>query len=78
MKRLGEIVSIVPVIAKADTLTVEERQEFRKKVRCFRGLTWPLVFNAADDINNSSTHLLTAYPSLGGPILDSRGGKFRY
>ncbi|XP_048868973.1 neuronal-specific septin-3-like isoform X1 [Brienomyrus brachyistius] len=33
MKRLGEIVSIVPVIAKADTLTIEERQEFRKKIQ---------------------------------------------
>ncbi|XP_061567856.1 neuronal-specific septin-3 isoform X2 [Cololabis saira] len=33
MKRLGKIVSIVPVIAKADTLTVEERQEFKEKIR---------------------------------------------
>lgn len=33
MKRLGKIVSIVPVIAKADTLTVEERQEFKERVR---------------------------------------------
>ncbi|XP_015239532.1 PREDICTED: neuronal-specific septin-3-like [Cyprinodon variegatus] len=33
MKRLGKIVSIVPVIAKADTLTVEERQEFKERIR---------------------------------------------
>lgn len=32
MKRLGKIVSIVPVIAKADTLTIEERQEFKERV----------------------------------------------
>lgn len=32
MKRLGRIVSIVPVIAKADTLTIEERQEFKERV----------------------------------------------
>lgn len=32
LKRLGEIVSIVPVIAKADTLTIEERQEFKERV----------------------------------------------
>lgn len=32
MKRLGTIVSIVPVIAKADTLTIEERQEFKERV----------------------------------------------
>uniref|UniRef100_A0A3B3B9D2 Neuronal-specific septin-3-like n=2 Tax=Oryzias melastigma TaxID=30732 RepID=A0A3B3B9D2_ORYME len=33
MQRLGKIVSIVPVIAKADTLTVEERQEFKERIR---------------------------------------------
>ncbi|XP_039632457.1 septin-9 isoform X1 [Polypterus senegalus] len=33
MKRLGKIVSIVPVIAKADTLTLEERQEFKYRIR---------------------------------------------
>uniref|UniRef100_H2MYA7 Septin-type G domain-containing protein n=1 Tax=Oryzias latipes TaxID=8090 RepID=H2MYA7_ORYLA len=33
MKRLGKIVSIVPVIAKADTLTLEERQEFKERIR---------------------------------------------
>uniref|UniRef100_A0AAQ4QSW0 Septin n=1 Tax=Gasterosteus aculeatus aculeatus TaxID=481459 RepID=A0AAQ4QSW0_GASAC len=33
MKRLGKIVSIVPVIAKADTLTIEERHEFKERIR---------------------------------------------
>ncbi|XP_068452227.1 septin-9 isoform X1 [Clinocottus analis] len=33
MKRLGKIVSIVPVIAKADTLTIEERQDFKEQIR---------------------------------------------
>uniref|UniRef100_A0A1A8HWD8 Septin 12 n=1 Tax=Nothobranchius kuhntae TaxID=321403 RepID=A0A1A8HWD8_NOTKU len=33
MKRLGEVVSIVPVIAKADTLTVDERQEFKERIK---------------------------------------------
>lgn len=33
MKRLGKVVSIVPVIAKADTLTIEERQEFKERIR---------------------------------------------
>ncbi|CAL8317640.1 unnamed protein product [Arctogadus glacialis] len=33
MKRLGKIVSIVPVIAKADTLTLEERTEFKQRIR---------------------------------------------
>ncbi|XP_041634559.1 neuronal-specific septin-3 isoform X2 [Cheilinus undulatus] len=33
MKRLGNIVSIVPVIAKADTLTIEERLDFKERIR---------------------------------------------
>ncbi|KAF7698450.1 septin-9 isoform X1 [Silurus meridionalis] len=33
MKRLGKIVSIVPVIAKADTLTMDERLEFKQRIR---------------------------------------------
>ena len=32
MKRLDKCVNIVPVIAKADTLTVEEREAFRRRV----------------------------------------------
>ncbi len=32
MKRLDHCVNIVPVIAKADTLTVEERDAFKKRV----------------------------------------------
>lgn len=35
MKRLGRIVCIVPVIAKADALTIEERQEFKERVNAF-------------------------------------------
>ncbi|XP_052401243.1 neuronal-specific septin-3 isoform X2 [Carassius gibelio] len=33
MRRLGKIVSIVPVIAKADTLTLDERLEFKQRIR---------------------------------------------
>uniref|UniRef100_A0A9J7XVA5 Septin 12 n=1 Tax=Cyprinus carpio carpio TaxID=630221 RepID=A0A9J7XVA5_CYPCA len=33
MRRLGKIVSILPVIAKADTLTLEERLEFKQRIR---------------------------------------------
>ena len=32
MKRLDKCVNIVPVIAKADTLTIEEREAFRRRV----------------------------------------------
>lgn len=33
MRRLSKIVNVVPVIAKADTLTLEERAEFKQQVR---------------------------------------------
>jgi septin 3/9/12 len=33
MKKLQEVVNIVPVIAKADSLTLEEREEFKNKIR---------------------------------------------
>ncbi|NXE69351.1 SEPT9 protein, partial [Calcarius ornatus] len=33
MKRLSKVVNIVPVIAKADTLTLEERDYFKQRVR---------------------------------------------
>jgi len=33
MKRLHEKVNIIPLIAKADTLTPEECQQFKKQVR---------------------------------------------
>lgn len=32
MKRLSHSVNIIPVIAKADTMTIEERQEFKQRV----------------------------------------------
>ncbi|KAK7034729.1 cell division control protein [Paramarasmius palmivorus] len=33
MKKLAEVVNVVPVIAKADTLTIEERELFKEKIR---------------------------------------------
>jgi septin 3/9/12 len=32
MKKLSEVVNVVPVIAKADSLTLEERETFKQKV----------------------------------------------
>lgn len=32
MKKLSEVVNVVPVIAKADSLTLEEREAFKQKV----------------------------------------------
>lgn len=39
MKRLSKVVNIVPVIAKADTLTLEERLYFKQRVGLHR--PWP-------------------------------------
>jgi len=33
MKKLSEVVNVVPVIAKADSLTLEERDAFKEKIR---------------------------------------------
>ncbi|XP_007906385.2 neuronal-specific septin-3 isoform X1 [Callorhinchus milii] len=33
MNRLGKVVNVVPIIAKADTLTLEERQDFKQRIR---------------------------------------------
>ena len=33
MKKLSEVVNVVPVIAKSDSLTIEERDNFKNKVR---------------------------------------------
>lgn len=33
MKKLSEVVNVVPVIAKSDSLTPEERDAFKSRVR---------------------------------------------
>ena len=33
LKKLGDIANVIPVIAKADTLTLEERDLFKQRVR---------------------------------------------
>lgn len=39
MRRLSHSVNIIPVIAKADTMTMEERQEFKQRVSFTKGST---------------------------------------
>lgn len=34
LKKLAEVVNVVPVIAKSDSLTLEERQVFKARVSC--------------------------------------------
>ena len=38
MKKLSEVVNVVPVIAKADSLTLEERDAFKQKASAFAAL----------------------------------------
>ena len=33
MKKLSEVVNVVPVIAKSDSLTLDERERFKSKIR---------------------------------------------
>lgn len=46
MKKLSEVVNVVPVIAKSDSLTLEEREKFKFKVgslRVFRSLLFKVL-----------------------------------
>jgi septin 3/9/12 len=36
LKKLSDVVNVVPVIAKSDSLTLEERQAFKQRVTIFR------------------------------------------
>ncbi len=35
LKKLGQVANVVPIIAKSDSLTLEERESFKKRVFCF-------------------------------------------
>lgn len=47
MKRLSHSVNIIPVLAKADTMTIEERQEFKQRVSFTSDLHHQLVQRSA-------------------------------
>lgn len=42
MKKLSEVVNVVPVIAKSDSLTLEEREAFKERVRLILSLSLTL------------------------------------
>lgn len=60
MKHLSKVVNIVPVIAKADTMTLDEKSEFKQRV----GLPFPSLSLLAPALCPS--HLLTF---VGPPLL---------
>ncbi|NXJ69994.1 SEP12 protein, partial [Rostratula benghalensis] len=71
MRRLSKIVNVVPVIAKADTLTLEERAEFKQRVRASsreapgvprvlpRPQLKPCILQIQADLK---THAISVYP----------------
>ena len=58
MKHLHGYVNIVPVIAKADTLTIEERDSFKQRIRedlHFHGISiYPSAYGAEDEEDASA------------------------
>lgn len=64
MRRLSKVVNIVPVIAKADTLTLEERDFFKQTVRgvfrCTHGCIYALVILRWDLLSNEIAVLASA------------------
>jgi septin family protein len=43
LKKLSEVVNVVPVIAKSDSLTMEERESFKERV-CLYALNYLIFF----------------------------------
>lgn len=64
MRRLSKVVNIVPVIAKADTLTLEERDFFKQTVRrvfrCIHGCVYALGVLRWDLLSNKMAVLASA------------------
>lgn len=67
MKHLSKVVNIIPVIAKADTMTLEEKSEFKQRVRrpllLFLSPCLPLpLWSKPSSILYYYTHLLPHSP----------------
>jgi len=60
MKQLDKCVNVIPVISKADTLTLEERESFKKRIRediHFNNITiYPVVHNDLTDDEMKVNH----------------------
>ena len=74
MKRLHNCVNIVPVIAKADTLTIEERDAFKQRVSPWslvvksQGRGWVLIIDSfSSQIRDDIRHYgINIYPAAYG------------
>lgn len=66
MKRLHNCVNIVPVIAKADTLTIEERDAFKQRVSPW-SFFWKYVYVWFSQIRDDIRHYgINIYPAAYG------------
>lgn len=65
MKRLHHCVNIIPVIAKADTLTIEERDAFKSRIRediRYHGINiYPSAYGAEDDEDAAANAKIEQY-----------------
>lgn len=82
MKHLHNCVNIVPVIAKADTLTIEERDSFKQRIRedlHFHGINiYPSAYGAEDEEDaaaNSKIEQYIPFAVIGSDREVSAGGK---
>lgn len=59
MKQISEVANVIPVIAKADSLTMEERQSFKERIReeiLFHGIK--VFFPTASDSSSNSVRMV--------------------
>ncbi|XP_077936385.1 septin 9b isoform X5 [Gasterosteus aculeatus] len=72
MRRLSKVVNIVPVIAKADTLTLEERDDFKETCGTFD--LWGDLFYAQQQHTTGSSLLASLHTSAvaGSPLLKDK------
>lgn len=69
LKKLSDVVNVVPVIAKADTLTLEERQAFKERIKeefAFHNLKmYPYDNEEFDDEERAvNTQIKVGYPDV--------------
>ncbi len=72
MKRLHHCVNIIPVIGKSDTLTVEERDAFKQRIRediRYNGINiYPAAYGAEDDEDAAIIGKIEVSPANERPI----------
>ena len=65
MKHLHNCVNVVPVIAKADTLTIDERDSFKQRIRedlQFHGINiYPSAYGAEDEEDAAANSKIEVY-----------------